>query len=74
MNIRTDLHLIPDGPRFLKPYACYTLALAERKYLCRFLKSVKCPDGYAYNISRNVNVNEGKISGLKSHDCHMLLQ
>lgn len=38
------------------------------------MKSVKCPDGYASNISKNVNVNEGKISGLKSHNCHVLLQ
>ena len=74
MNIRTELHLIPDGPRVLKPHACYTLALAKRKDFCRFLKSVKYLDEYASNISRNVNVNEGKISGLKSHDCHVLLQ
>ena len=25
-------------------------------------------------ISRNVNITDGKISGLKSHDCHVLLQ
>ena len=41
---------------------------------CKFLKSVKFPDGYAENISRNVNISDGKISGLKSHVCHVLLQ
>lgn len=35
---------------------------------------MKFPDGYASNISRNVNVDEGTVSGLKSHDCHVLMQ
>ena len=32
------------------------------------------PDGYASNISRCVNLQERKISGLKSHDCHVLVE
>ncbi|KAI5350696.1 hypothetical protein L3X38_003587 [Prunus dulcis] len=47
---------------------------AERRAFCEFLKSVKFPNGYASNISRNVNVDEGTVSGLKSHDCHVLMQ
>ena len=39
-----------------------------------FLKSVKYPNGYAANISRSVNTRNGKLSSLKSHDCHVLLQ
>ena len=35
---------------------------------------MKFPDAYASNISRCVNVGDGKVSGLKSHDCHVLLQ
>ena len=54
--------------------ACYTLASEERHKFYEWLKSIKFPDGYAANISRNVNTSEGKISGLKSHDCHVLLQ
>ncbi|XP_058202924.1 uncharacterized protein LOC131317385 [Rhododendron vialii] len=45
----------------------------ERR-LCNFLKSIKYPDGYAANISKCVNTRGGKLSGLKSHDCHVLLQ
>ena len=48
--------------------------MEEIREFCKFLKSVKFPDGYAVNISRNVNINDGKILGLKSHDCHVLLQ
>ena len=35
---------------------------------------MKVPDGYAFNISWCVQVNERKIFGLKSHDCHVLMQ
>ncbi|XP_060672748.1 uncharacterized protein LOC125422037 [Ziziphus jujuba] len=31
-------------------------------------------DGYAINISKNMNIKDGKISGLKTHDTHVLLQ
>ncbi|RVW66346.1 hypothetical protein CK203_065230 [Vitis vinifera] len=74
MNIRKELHLQIQGNKLVKPHACYTLTVEERKEFCKFLKSVKFPDGYAANLSRNVSINDGKISGLKSHDCHVLLQ
>ena len=32
------------------------------------------PNGYASNISRRVNLKKRKISGLKSHDNHILMQ
>ena len=75
MNIRKELHLIKrsDG-KYVMPAACYTLSKAERQGFCEFLKSVKFLDGYASNISRCASINDGKISGLKSHDCHVLLQ
>lgn len=74
MNIRKELHLKYDGNKWLKPPAAYTMTTNERKEFCVFLNSVKFPDGYAANISRNVNITDGKISGLKSHDCHVMLQ
>ncbi|XP_026416083.1 uncharacterized protein LOC113311461 [Papaver somniferum] len=74
MNIRKELHLKPRGDKFIKPPACYVIKPEDRKKFCQFLKSVKFPDGYASNISRNAHVNDGKVFGLKSHDCHVLLQ
>ena len=41
---------------------------------CQFIKSVKFSNGFAANLSKNVNEDDSKISGLKSHDCHVLLQ
>ncbi|KAK8947367.1 hypothetical protein KSP39_PZI007390 [Platanthera zijinensis] len=72
LNIRKELHLIRNGSTIIKPQACYNLSSDEKKRFCNFLKNVKFPDGYASNISRCVK--DGKIYGLKSHDCHVLLQ
>lgn len=74
LDIRKELHLQLGGNKYIKPPACYTLTSDERKQFCKFLKLVKLPEGYASNVSRCVNVNDGKLSGLKSHDCHVLLQ
>ena len=74
MKIRNELHLQLKENKLLKPHACYTLTIEKRRGFCKFIKSVKFPDGYAANILRNVNISDGKISRLKSHDCHVLLQ
>ncbi|KAF2302351.1 hypothetical protein GH714_034523 [Hevea brasiliensis] len=50
------------------------MAKKERDILCKVLKNVKMPDDYASNISRCVNLKECKISGLKSHDSHILIE
>ena len=75
MNFRHTLHLKqrPDGS-YDKPRAFFSLSPNERDGFYDFLKSVKYPDGYAANISRSVNAKNGRLSGLKSHDCHVLLQ
>ncbi|XP_028104390.1 uncharacterized protein LOC114303461 [Camellia sinensis] len=75
LKIRKELHLQSRGDRsFVKPPAVYTLSTKERKGFGAFLKSIKYPHGYAANISNCVNTGSGKISGLKSHDCHVLVQ
>ena len=51
-----------------------TLSKVEKASLFDWLQCVKFPDGYASNISHCVNTKNGKISGMKSHDCHVLLQ
>ncbi|XP_075675136.1 uncharacterized protein LOC142644396 [Castanea sativa] len=75
MNFRHTLHLKqrPDGS-YDKPRAFFSLSPNERDGFYDFLKSVKYPDGYAANISRSMNAKNGRLSGLKSHDCHVLLQ
>jgi len=48
--------------------------LAQEKYaFCEFLVDLKVPDGYLCNISRCIDVQGGKIYGMKCHDCHVFL-
>ncbi|XP_058006753.1 uncharacterized protein LOC131182124 [Hevea brasiliensis] len=74
MGIRKELHLQRDGDRILMPLACYTLPLSERKKFCEWLKLIKLHDGYASNLSRCINVDDCRLSGMKSHDYHVFLQ
>ncbi|CAN1159515.1 hypothetical protein LINPERHAP2_LOCUS22757 [Linum perenne] len=74
MGIRTALHPIREGSKVILPHADYALSPDMKREFCRFLKKLRVSDGFSSNISQCVNVNEKKISGLKSHDCHVLLQ
>ena len=56
------------------PQARYTLSRKNKKAFCDFLRKVKFPDGFASNISRCVNAKGTKVQGLKTQDCHILLQ
>ena len=38
------------------------------------MKNLKFPDGFASNLARNTDVEQGKLLGLKAHDCHVFLQ
>ena len=75
MGIRPDLLPVVDesGKTFLPP-ASYTLSASERRNYCECLKNVKVPTNYSSNISSCVDLEETKLGGLKSHDCHILMQ
>ena len=45
-----------------------------KKKICKFFKEVKVPDGFTSKISWCIQVNERNIFGLKSLDCHVLMQ
>ena len=67
MGIQEQLHLISQGRRtYLPP--------AEKISFCQCLWSVKVPQGYYSNIKILVALNDLKLVGLKSHDCHVLMQ
>ncbi|PNX55394.1 hypothetical protein L195_g049023, partial [Trifolium pratense] len=52
----------------------YTLSVEEAKSVCRWVKDLKMPDGYSSNLARCADVENGKMRGMKSHDCHVFLQ
>ena len=47
---------------------------AQKLAFCDFLKTVKFPDGYASNLAKCVTADGCNLQGLKTHDCHILLQ
>ncbi|KAL3831063.1 hypothetical protein ACJIZ3_019865 [Penstemon smallii] len=75
MGISHALHPITleSGKKYLTA-ACFSMSKKEKEIFFEILKNVKVPDGYASNISRRVQVKTNKISGLKSHDNHILMQ
>ncbi|XP_027348292.1 uncharacterized protein LOC113859807 [Abrus precatorius] len=74
MRIRSDLAPVKKGKRtFLPPTAC-TLSRHEKRAFCEALYSVKVPEGYSSNIKSLVSLKDLKLKGLKSHDCHILME
>ncbi|KAM6559143.1 hypothetical protein CsatA_028382 [Cannabis sativa] len=79
MGIRQSLAPEKKGERLYLPPACFTLSKKEKQTVCKSLANMKVPDGYSSNIKNLVNETELKlmwcyIMGLKSHDCHALMQ
>ena len=73
MRIRSELHLVYQDERFFMPPAYYSLFDEEKKNFCGWFKTVKFIDAYASNVSQCVGNNDGNISGIKSHDSHMMM-
>ena len=66
LNKKTGKHVMPQ--------AGYTVVPNKRSEIFKWLREVKYPSGYAGNIARYIKMGENKIIGLKTHDCHVLLQ
>ena len=56
------------------PHACYHMNASEKDSFLQVLKGVRVPNGYFSNISRCIKLKEHKISGMKGHDNHILMQ
>jgi hypothetical protein len=65
--------LIKNG-KYTLPPALYYLGNDEKTYLCKFLEGVKMPNGYASCFKRLVDVKACKVSGGKTHNCHVIFQ
>lgn len=74
-NIRKPLHLQSRGSgKAYVPPGQFTMSKDEKDLFLKVLNEVRSPDGYASNISRRVRTEDRTISGLKSHDSHILIQ
>ena len=60
-----------NGRHYLSP-AIYTLSKEEKESMFECLSSVKVPSGYSSNIKGILNLQEKKLTNLKSHDYYVL--
>ena len=74
LKIRRALHPIRQGNRTYLPPSIFSMTNEEKMLFCEALSNVCVPDGYSSNVSRCVNVKDRKLSGLKSHDHHVIMQ
>jgi hypothetical protein len=74
MGIREALAPQSTDTRTFLPPACHTLSRKEKKSFCMCLRSIKVPHGYSSNVKSLVSMKDLKLVGLKSHDCHVLMQ
>nr|AAX96803.1 transposon protein, putative, CACTA, En/Spm sub-class [Oryza sativa Japonica Group]ABA92794.1 transposon protein, putative, CACTA, En/Spm sub-class [Oryza sativa Japonica Group] len=75
MNIRSEFQPIRDaetGKVYLPP-AYHTLSKDEKIAMLSCLKDIKVPSGYSARISKYVKLDDLKLVGMKSHDCHVLI-
>lgn len=73
-GIRNHLHLRPnpDGLMYFMPDAPYVLTRQEREEFIKALKEIRFPSNYVGSLKQRME--DGKLSGLKSHDFHILLE
>ena len=74
MGIMVHLHPYEEDNTTHLPAAAFTLSRSDKKLFCKRLFDLKLPHGYSSNISNCVDVQKYKLKGLKSHDCHVLMQ
>ena len=74
LKLRHDLHPedMEEGNKYLSP-ASYNLSKTEKIAMCKCLHGIKVPSGYFANIKRLVNMIDLKLTGMKSHDCHVMM-
>lgn len=46
----------------------------NKKRCCECLRNIKVPHGYSSNMKNLVSLKKYRLQGLKSHDCHVLIQ
>nr|GFB92775.1 hypothetical protein [Tanacetum cinerariifolium] len=75
LGIRSGLWLGQSkNGKCLKPQDTYSLTPESRKKFCQLIKGVKLPDGFGSCFKHKVTDNDTNITGLKSHECHIMMQ
>jgi hypothetical protein len=68
---RASLELLARGT---KPQSPFYMKAKERKEVMTRMKNLKFPDGFAAGFRRAVSLKTGKLTGLKSHGYHVIME
>lgn len=72
---RPTLELEDGGNgKVLKPKAQYALTIDQKRAICKWVQSLKLPDGYASNLGARVDLQSCTLNHMKSHDCHVFME
>ncbi|CAL9000642.1 unnamed protein product [Prunus brigantina] len=74
MGVKTDLQPEYGERRTRLPPGPWNLSRAEKRAVCNSFYGMKVPKGYSSNIKNLVSLQDSRLLGLKSHDCHTLMQ
>ncbi|XP_073064734.1 uncharacterized protein [Primulina eburnea] len=84
-NVAASLDMVQMGVRpelapkfgekktYLPPATC-SFTKKEKLQVCQSLMDIKVPEGFSSNMKNLVCMSELKLTGFKSHDCHVLMQ
>ena len=71
---RKNIELVYNKSRVTKSRASFMLEKNTQLLVYKWLKSLCFPDGHVSNIPRLVNIEDCRLYGMKSHDCHLFMQ
>ncbi|KAI5350928.1 hypothetical protein L3X38_003819 [Prunus dulcis] len=74
LDLERGLWMNRDSDKARMDLAFFSMKPNDKEEFLKFVSSVKFLDGYASNIAHCVNVDGGKFTELKSHDCHVFMQ
>ncbi|VVA38560.1 PREDICTED: transposon, partial [Prunus dulcis] len=74
MGVKTDLQPKYGERHTRLPLGPWNLSRAEKREVCNSFYGMKVPEGYSSNIKNLVSLQDSRLLGLKSHDCHTLMQ
>ncbi|KAI5317428.1 hypothetical protein L3X38_037135 [Prunus dulcis] len=74
MGVKTDLQPEYGERRTRLPPGPWNLSRAEKREVCNSFYGMKVPEGYSSSIKNLVSLQDSRLLGLKSHDCHTLMQ
>ncbi|KAI5350405.1 hypothetical protein L3X38_003296 [Prunus dulcis] len=73
-RVKTDLQPKYGERRTRLPPGPWNLLRAKNIAVCNSFYGMKVPEGYYSNIKNLVSLKDSRLLGLKSHDCHTLMQ